>query len=246
MKRIQRFLAVLLGLTISACALVNTSIPQHGTPLATLLNTDQPLAEDGEPINNDWFLRSKPIFEFDLDKNNIIDRIEAYMHAKDLRVTYLKSPFMIKADKNKNGFVQQDEWIVAIAESRVDGSWLKQWDVNRDGKLSVEEELLGVNTMKQVEAHYNQTCQTTALSFQNSIDTDKLITYDKDKDYKITSEEFNDYINTEFFVEYYFFFDWDGNGLVEGVEKSTSNQALLALISQINDYLQSEMLRKII
>lgn len=249
MKKLQQLLlAVTMGLTFGACALVNTAVPQYGTPLEKLINTDQPFkAEDAKPVTFlDWFFSADSLHKYDVDKNHIIDAVESYRHAKHLRNGYLNSKFMVESDTDKNGFVDEKEWQKGIATVRVNGKWTEVFDQDKDKKLSVNEELFAVAQMSAIYNHYSQVCTTCALSFTQYINVDLMSTFDKNKDSNIDGNEANAYFNEKLYVEYFFYYDWNDDGKVDGAEHRTAKQALTEVLKEVNAYLTAKKMENTI
>ena len=236
--RDRQMYAVMLILTVlfvPLYALVNVS-PSKGkrvtstTDLTTVMTV------------SDWFIPSPPQSEFDLDGNGLLSVVEEYNYVKVLRVGLNKSDFIINADIDKNGYVDSTEWEIGIAFTRVNGLWIQVFDQDKDGKLSLNEEVQGVRYMGRVYEMYKATVHRTATYWQSTWkeNAEEFVTsLDANSDYKIDQEELNKYLEDNQ-AEINRCYDWDSDGELTGVELATAFQMFTQSFNEFNKFLQGK------
>lgn len=226
-------LALIALLTICSCGIVNTGAATIKVPE---IEEEPHNALGGKKPISDWFLPQPYPGEFDVDKNNSIDLMENYTYAKAVRVIFMRSGFITEADVDKNGFVDDEEWAVTLAKKRINKEWNEVFDIDKDGVMSVEEELQGLDHMKNIHDYYDNIVSTTAEFWVQTFNLEVAMTYDKDKDYNLSDEEIGEYLTAEkksFMIS----FDWNADGKIEGPEAATASHVIMTVFDEVNDYM---------
>jgi hypothetical protein len=225
-------IALIAFLTICSCGVVNT-----GATTVPVPKIEEPVnALGGKKPISDWFHPQPYPGEFDVDKNNTIDVMENYTYAKAVRVIFMRSNFITEADVDKNGFVDDREWAVTLARKRINKEWDAVFDVNKDGVMSVEEEIQGLSHIKGIRDYYDNVVSVTAKFWIQTFNWELAMSYDKDKNYNLSDEEIGDYLTAEkknFMISY----DWNADGKIEGPEQATASQVIQQVFEELNDYL---------
>jgi len=233
-------IVVLLGcLTICACALVNTTPPKMVIDRIEIAKEEQEYNSLGGVKNiTDWFGLVPSVTSFDVDANNAVDAREYYAYTKKVRaVLQWGSGWISEADEDASGYVTEGEWAKQVAKVRVNGDWVKVFDTDLDSTVSIEEELVAVKYMKRVEDYYRSVTTTTATSWSKTIDVDIVQSkYDADGSWSIDNEELAKYLNDNI-KSLMFYYDWDGDGKMTGIELDTANEVIRGAFSEINKYL---------
>ena len=219
-------------LTMLGCAVVNTAVPTYNTPSVEV--SYNPLG--GKMSISKWFSLQVHPSEFDVDKDGTLTMVEAYTHTKATRTIFDNSPIIKEADIDKSGYVTDTEWARIVAQKRVSGEWVQVFDTNQDGKMTVEEELQGLNHINRIKEYYTSIVQQTALFWRNTFDPDVAATFDVNGDSQITDEEIGTYLNA-YMENFMFSYDWNGDGEVKGAEQATASQVVLELFKELNQYL---------
>ena len=186
----------------------------------------------------DWFALMPDVIDFDLNDDSAISSFEYYIFLKAVRARFQwKSGWIADADEDKSGFVSPQEWAKQVAKARVNGDWVKVFDANRDGKMSVEEEVLATRYITQVREYYTDVVDATATSWSKTIDIDEIETkYDADGSWSIDNEELAKYLNDNI-KSLMFHYDWNGDGEISGIENDTLNEVIRGTFNGINEYL---------
>ncbi len=230
---------VLLGaLSLYACGISNQNLPTY------LIDTVEREKLSSEPntlggVKNisDWFALMPSPLDFDVDNNSSIDGAEYYAYTKKVRWLFFNSPFVMDADADNTGYADSQEWARHIAKVRVNGDWVKVFDTDQSGEMSLEEELLAVKHMSDVYSYYGRVVQHTALSWGNTLDVEKFIVEYAGNDWKVDAEEIGRYLNDnkDTFI---FHFDWNADGNVTGIEAQTASDVVNRTFTKVNTYLQ--------
>ncbi len=236
---IKKIVALLGAFSVSACALVNTSLPKMVIDRIEITKEEQQYNSLGGVKNiTDWFGLVPSVISFDVDKNNSIDVNEYYAYTKNVRaVLQWGSGWISEADEDASGYVTEGEWAKQLATVRVNGDWLKVFDTDLDGKVSIEEELVGIKYIGDVEKYYRSVVTSTATSWSKTLDVDHIqLKYDTDKSWSIDSDELTKYLNDNS-KTFMFYYDWNGDGELTGVEIKTANEVIRGAFNEINQYL---------
>ncbi len=127
------------SLTICACALVNTALPSMVIDRIEITKEEQEYNSLGGVKNiTDWFGLVPSVTSFDVDNNNSIDAREYYAYTKNVRaVLQWGSGWINNADEDASGYVTEGEWAKQLATVRVNGDWVKVFDTDLDGQVSI-------------------------------------------------------------------------------------------------------------
>lgn len=224
-------LAISSALSLACCSLVNLT-PPIKTPVIEVEHNSL----GGKMPISDWFnLQVMPV-DFDADKDGILTMIELYTYTKATRTIFDRSPIVIEADEDKNGFVTDNEWDRIVAKKRLNGQWLLVFDIDKDSKLSIDEELAALSHIKSIREYYDDVVTNTAMFWRNTFDLEKCMTYDTDKDSELSDEEIGAYL-TAHKDDFIFSFDWNGDGEVIGHEQATASQVVLETMGAVNEYM---------
>lgn len=231
-------LIVLLGaLSLYVCGITNTSLPTY-----VIDNIEKEKLETesnslgGVKNISDWFALMPSVLDFDVDNNGSIDAAEHYAFVKQTRWLFYNSPFVMAADADESGYADSQEWDAQVAEARVSGEWVEVFDTDKSGKMDVSEELTAVKHMKDIYEYYGSVVQHSALAWGNTVDPDVIQAKYMGEDWQMDGAEISRYLNDnkEAFVFYY---DWNADGKVTGIEATTASDVVQRTFSQINDYL---------
>ncbi len=186
----------------------------------------------------DWFALMPSVVDFDVDKNSSIDELEYYAYIKFVRSQFQwKSPWTKEADEDKNGYVVDNEWAKQVARVRTNGDWLKVFDSDQDGKMSIEEELVAVKHIAQIKDYYSSVVSMTAQYWARTVDVELIQSkYDADRSLSIDNEEVQKYINDTSKV-FRFYFDWNDDGEINGIEAATATNVIQRTFDEVNRYL---------
>lgn len=233
-KTKQAAVTLIALLTIGSCGVVNTNPPIP--PVEVPVIEEEHNALGGKKPISDWFALQPHPEDFDVDKNGVINILESYTHIKASRLCFENSAFMKDADTDQNGFVDQFEWASAIALKRIRKEWEAVFDVNKDGEMSVIEELAGLDHMHNVREYYDNVVTATAMFWLNTFDAEKAMTYDKNKNSRIDDEEIGRFL-TDHKDDLMISYDWNADGEIVGIEQETASQVIMQAFEEINDYL---------
>ena len=193
----------------------------------------------------DWFALMPSVIDFDADKNSSIDELEYYSYIKYVRSQFQwKSPWTAEADEDKNGYVVDSEWAKQVARVRANGDWVKVFDTDRNEKMSIDEELLAVKHISQIKEYYSNVVSNTAMSWARTVDVELIQSkYDADGSMSVDNAEVQKYINDNSRV-FRFYFDWNDDGELTGIELTTANDVIQRTFDEINRYLLALKVQK--
>ncbi len=226
-------------LSMYACGITNLDRPKMVIDKVEIAKEEEEYNSLGGVKNiTDWFALMPSVVDFDVDKNNSIDELEYYAYIKYVRSLFQwKSPWTAEADEDKSGYVVDGEWNKQIARVRANGDWVKVFDTDKDGKMSIDEELAAVKHIGQVKEYYSNVVSNTAMSWARTVDVAVIQNkYDADKSYSVDNAEVQKYINDNSKV-FRFYFDWNDDGELTGIELATANDVIQRTFDEINRYL---------
>jgi len=235
---IKRKSVVLLGaLSLYAYGITNQSLPTYVIDKAEKEKLSiEPNVLGGVKNISDWFTLMPSPLDFDVDKNGSIDASEHYAYTKKVRWLFLNSPFLMDADADNSGYTDSQEWDRQIAKVRVDGEWVAVFDTDQSGKMDVKEELSATKHMKDVYDYYGGVVQHAALTWGNTVNSDEIQSKYMGEDWQMDGAEISRYLNDNK-ASFVFYYDWNADGKVTGIEAETASNVVQRTFSQINDYL---------
>ncbi len=234
------------ALSMYACGVTNLDRPKMVIDKVEIAKEEEEYNSLGGVKNiTDWFALMPSVIDFDVDKNSSIDELEYYAYIKYVRSQFQwKSPWTIEADEDKNGYVVDSEWAKQVARVRTNGDWLKVFDSDQDGKMSIEEELIAVKHVAQIKDYYSSVVQSTAMMWTRTVDVELIQSkYDADGSFSIDNEEVQKYINDNSKV-FRFYFDWNDDGEINGIEAATATDVIQRTFDEINSYLMALKVQK--
>ena len=230
-----KLLVLFASLVVFACGVTNMSPPE--------IKVNKEEKEEYNSIGGvknitDWFALMPSFLDFDLDNNGSIDQLEYYSYIKNVRTQFQwHSPWCKEADENKNGYVVDVEWDRQVARVRSNGDWVKVFDADRDGKMSIDEELAAVKHIKGIKDYYSSVVTSTAMGWTRTVDVELIQSkYDADGSYSVDNEEVQKYINDHSKI-FRFYFDWNDDGEINEIEAATANDVIQRTFDEINEYL---------
>ena len=238
---IKKILALLVALSVCACALINTTPKEM---VIDILDTGEekegPNVLGGVKNITDWFALMPSVADFDVDKSNSIDQMEYYLYVKFIRSQFQwASNWTEEADEDKSGYVTTAEWAKQVAKVRVNEDWVKVFDTDRDGKMSVDEEIVASKHINDIEEYYRTVVTTTATTWPRTIDVDVMKDkYDADGSWSIDDAELTKYLN-DTATTFMFYYDWNGNGMLDPIERATASDVIKGTFKEINEYLSA-------
>ncbi len=235
---IKKFFALFVALSVCACAIINTTPKMVIDRIDIVQEEQEPNTLGGVKNISDWFSLMPDIIDFDVNGDSSISTLEYYTYVKAVRSRFQQgSGWITSADEDASGFVTDDEWAKQVAKVRVNGDWIKVFDTNRDGVVSIDEEVLATKYIAQVGDYYKSIVETTATSWPKTIDIDEIENkYDADGSWSIDMTELNQYL-TDNAKTLMFYYDWNGDGAITGIENDTAMQVIRGTFKEINDYL---------
>ena len=236
---IKRKSVVLLGaLSLYACGITNQNLPTYIIDKVEKEKlSSEPNTLGGVKNISDWFALMPSALDFDVDKNSSIDATEYYAYTKKVRWLFFNSPFVMDADADSSGYADSQEWGKQVAKVRVSGDWVEVFDTDRSGDMSVEEELIAVKHMTDIYSYYGSVVQHTALAWGNTVDVDEIQSKYAGDDWKVDAKEIGKYL-TDNKASFIFYYDWNADGDVTGVEAMTAGDVVNRTFNKINEYLQ--------
>ena len=230
---------ILLGaLSLYAWGITNINLPTYVIDKVEKEKlSSEPNVLGGVKNISDWFALMPSPLDFDVDKNNAIDGAEHYAYSKKVRWLFFNSPFVMDADADNSGYADSQEWDRHIAKVRVNGNWVRVFDTDQSGDMSLEEELIAVKHMSDIFSYYGGVVQHTSLSWSNTVDVEKFIAEYAGDDWQVDAQEIGKYLNDnkDAFI---FYFDWNADGNVTGIEAQTASDVVNRTFTQVNTYLQ--------
>ena len=230
---------VLLGaLSLNGFAIENNTLPTYIIDKAEKEELEEESNSLGGVKNiSDWFKLMPSVLDFDVDDNGSIDATEHYAYTKNVRWLFFNSSFVMDADADSNGYADSQEWSKQVAKVRVSGDWVKVFDTDQSGEMSVDEELLAVKHMADIYSYYGSIAQHTSLAWGNTVDPDDIKTKYAGNDWKMNAEEIGQYL-TDNKASFIFYYDWNADGDITGIEAITAGDVVNRTFNKINEYLQ--------
>lgn len=243
---IRRLVILFSALSLYACGITNLDRPKMVIDKVEIAKEEAEYNSLGGVKNiTDWFALMPSVTDFDHDKNSSIDELEYYSYVKFVRAQFQwKSPWTAEADENKNGYVGDTEWTRQVARVRANGDWVKVFDTNKDERMSIEEEVLAVKHIAQIKDYYSNVVTATAMSWARTVDVELIQSkYDADGSMSVDNPEVQKYINDNSKV-FRFYFDWNDDGELSGIELATANDVIQRTFDEINQYLLALKIQK--
>jgi len=235
---IKRKLVILTGaLSLYAYGITNLALPTYVIDKVEKEKlSSEPNVLGGVKNVSDWFALMPSPLDFDVDKNGSIDATEHYAYTKKVRWLFFNSPFMIDGDADNSGYTDSQEWDAQVAKVRVNGEWVAVFDTDQSGKMDVKEELTATKHMKDIYEYYGSVVQHAALAWGNTVDPDVIQAKYMGEDWQMDGPEISRYLNDNK-AAFVFYYDWNADGEVTGIEAETASSVVQRTFSQINDYL---------
>ena len=235
---IKRKLVILTGaLSLYAYGITNLALPTYVIDKVEKEKLETESNSLGGVKNiSDWFALMPSPLDFDVDNNNSIDGAEHYAYVKQVRWLFFNSPFVMDADADNSGYADSQEWDAQVAKVRVSGEWVEVFDTDKSGKMDVKEELSATKHIKDIYTYYGNVVQHSAIAWGNTVDPDEIQSKYMGEDWQMDGAEISRYLNDNK-ASFVFYYDWNADGKVTGIEAETASNVIQRTFSQINDYL---------